>query len=167
METINQTIVPELQTFAKSNELGKEIFEALSTRERAAARSDIDAIFRELEAKHQKELNYYKFLGVWKMLEEKKLGTLVFGRKGNPNRFVWRTSLREVGRVALGLSIEMLPDAKKVSEPIKKAPQKPQEAVPNSITFVIPASVPMEEILALVNLGTQLAAKTLPENNKK
>lgn len=162
METINQTIVPELQTFAKSNELGKYVFEALSSRERAAARSDIDAIFRELESGKQAELNYFKYLDVWKMLEDKKLGTLVYGRRGNPNRFVWNTNLKHLGRIALGLPPETLPEGKKkvvASEPEVSSNE------PSTVTFVIPASVSKDEILALLNLGAQLTGKPLKQNN--
>lgn len=169
METINKTLISELQTFANTSDLNKDVFEALSIRERSAARSDIDAIFRELEAKNKKELNYFKFLDVWKMLEDKKLGTLVYGRRGNPNRFVWNTSLKQVGRIALGLPIQSSPAtvSTNMSTKAKNKDTSLNEIKPTSITFVIPETVPMEEILALINLGTQLADKGLPHNNDK
>lgn len=157
MEMINKSLIPELQTIVNSTDLGKEVFTVLSTRERSAARSDIDAIFRELEAKSKKELNYFKYLEVWKLLEEKQVGTLVYGRKGNPNRFVWRTNFRHVGRLGLGLQPEVWVETKKDKEPKIEAPK-----APSTITFVIPDSVSKEDIMALLNLGAQLA-----KENKK
>lgn len=156
MNAVTETLVPKLQTFAKSNNLSQDVFRALADRERAAARSDIDAIFRELEFKKKIELDYFKYLDVWKSLQDLGVGTLVHGRKGNPNRFVWHTNLREVGRLALGLPAEpeqlVKKEETKVMPPIKSQPKEG-----NTVTFVIPSTVSIEDIKALIQLGASLS----------
>jgi uncharacterized protein YfkK (UPF0435 family) len=185
MITVNETLIPKLQTTAKNKEFAKDVFSILASRERFRSRSDIDAIFRELETLKGTQLDYFKYLDVWKDIEKMGLGTMVYGRKGNPNRFVWNANLKHVGRLALGMSARPEAPVKETPkpEPVKAAPPIPptsikrrpaapkkeevkaaapkrEEEKSHSVTFVIPASVPIEEIMALLTLGAQLTAKS-------
>ncbi len=156
METIKETTVIKVKSLAHVTELHSEVFKALAMRERSSSRSDIDAIFRELEGHLGKELNYFKFLDVWKALESEGLGVLVHGRKGNPNRFLWKVNFKKMARKALGLQEEITPGFR---FPLR-AERKQEPAQPHTITFVIPDTVPKEEILALMHLGASLSKGT-------
>lgn len=163
METINQATIPALQTIAKSSKVAKEVFAALAARERSAARSDIDAILREISPKLSGNVDYEEYLDIWRDLEKKGAGILVHGRKGNPNRFAWAVDLKSLGRLSLVTNSE--PPKSKAPVPlVKPAPtkeMKTEEPATNTVTFVIPASVPMQEIMALLTLGAQLTSKPI------
>jgi hypothetical protein len=152
---LNKTTTTKLSTFTKDNELAMEVFKALSARERSSARSDIDAIFRELEGSLKREIDYFKYVAVWQEMESSGLGTLVHGRKGNPNRFVWKANLKEVGRQVLGLPKDITP----AFEASHKRPAKEVKTETNTVTLVLPATVSKEDILAFLGLGEQLVKK--------
>lgn len=156
---MNKEMIPQLQSYAAQNDLSKDVFKALADRERAAARSDIDAIFRELEAKKNTELDYFEYLDVWKELQKLGAGILVHGRKGNPNRFVWSINLRQAGRTALGMKEEAQVEQLKPVVRRSSGPYKPVQPKVNSITFVIPETVSVDDIKALIQLGASISKK--------
>lgn len=157
METIKATTIPALQSFAKENNLAMEVYKALSIRERSAARSDVDAIFRELEAGLKKELDYTTYMNVWRQFETLGHGTLVFGRKGNPNRFEWKVNFKALGRKILGLPETETPSFR----PERLMPRMKQvEAVKdNTVSISLPPSVRKEDVMALFALLAEVSEK--------
>lgn len=150
METINKDTVAKLQTYAKLNVLSQDVFKRLASRERAKNRSDIDAICREIEADKKSQLDYNKYIEVWRQLELMGVGSLVFGRRGNPNRFVWNHNLKEIGKQALNIT-----EPKPVPEVVKSVRPQPVDTS-RTVTFVLPPTVPMAEVNALLALAAGL-----------
>lgn len=151
-----------LRELANNNKLAKYVFEVLASRERSAARSDIDAILREIEAEHKQEFDYNEYLEVWRSIESSGAGRMIYGRRGNPNRFIWDTHLKTLGKSAVTSPTHIDPFNKLKSnikpkvegkEEVKSIEKKPE---PHTITLVIPETVSKEDLMAFLSLGTSL-----------
>lgn len=73
---------------------------SLAMRDRARSFSDINRTKAKLVKDGEKIVNE-DYMQFWKDLQTAGVGSIVYGRKGNPNKFVWHFSLKSVAQVAL------------------------------------------------------------------
>jgi hypothetical protein len=92
-----------IKELAHSNPTAGAVFLAFSQRERGRQVINLDLIYARLESQGVK-LNHTDYFATFKRLEELEIGNLVYGRKGNPNRFVWFFDLKDIAKIGLGSS---------------------------------------------------------------
>lgn len=67
----------------------------LSARQRMRRVTDLNNFYRFITKKHP-DIKDTDFLNVFKKLDNEGAGSLIIGRKNNPNRFIWNYNLKEV-----------------------------------------------------------------------
>jgi hypothetical protein len=93
---------------ANETPTSKAIFKALAERQRFRRRTDLNRLHKTLGDQITEE----EFLSTFKKLQEAGIGSLIIGRKNNPNRFAWNYNLKSVANAALsvdGWELEPLP----------------------------------------------------------
>lgn len=102
-----------------SNSTAKSLAKMLAARERFSRETDIKRLYVSLIREGQK-LVPNEYNGFFKDLEEAGVGSIIHGRKGNPTRFKWNYSLKDVGNRILH------PEAKRVIQelPEQNIPKK-------------------------------------------
>lgn len=90
-----------VKELAHSNTTASAIFLAFSQRERGRHVINLDLIYTRLEAEGVR-MSHTDYFGTFKRLEELDIGKLVYGRKGNANRFIWSYDLKDVAKIGLG-----------------------------------------------------------------
>lgn len=96
----------------------------LALRQRARNESNVTTTRDQLIRMGEKVVDedYEKF---WKSLEEAGIGSFIVGRRGNPDRFKWNYSLKNVARLAIEGKEEQIKELSKLKEASKpKAPVK-------------------------------------------
>jgi hypothetical protein len=93
---LDQVKVKEL---AQTSDTTKTVFNALAKRERFRSSTDLAKFHRALLGEGARIVPV-EFLELFKRLHDMKVGTLVFGRRGKPNRFIWNYNFKEVAKAA-------------------------------------------------------------------
>lgn len=157
MQTVNLN-GKQLSVIGKKSHSAEVTLLSLALRERARDYSDIRRTKARLVKEGEKIIanDYMQF---WKDLQDAGVGSIVYGRKNNPDRFEWHFSLKQVAKAALDGTDEKL-------EPIKTIPvakSKPK-VIRRPAKHTAPVSIPkqvMQEKLVYVSLrrGFDLAIK--------
>jgi hypothetical protein len=71
------------------------IYKVLGSRQRIRQQTDLTQLYRQIK-KLDKTVDEKSFLATFRKLELDGAGSLVIGRRGNPNRFVWKYNLKDV-----------------------------------------------------------------------
>lgn len=120
-----------LKTIAHSSDTAKAVLKALAGRERLRHFSDIARTKAQLLAEGLKVIDS-EYMQLWKDLQAANVGSIVYGRRGNPSRFEWHYNLKTVADTALSgknaQAARLDPN-----QPVSRAvitPKAAQEAVP-------------------------------------
>lgn len=99
--TVTTLNVVKASEIAHSNETALATMEELNNRQRNRKFLNIELIHKNLLRKGLKivDADYMKY---WKDMQEAGVGSIVYGRKGNPDRFACNYNLKDVAQVALG-----------------------------------------------------------------
>lgn len=105
---------------------------SLAMRERLRHFSDIGRTRNALVRQGEKIVDG-DYMQYWKDLQAAGVGAIIFGRRGNPNRFEWHYSLKKIAKAALeGTNVEAeRHEAEKPAAPapapkvIRRSPQAP------------------------------------------
>lgn len=82
------------QSTPKVSSDAQTILKVLSSRKRSRRRTDLNRLFLAVQATN-KNISETSFLEFFKTLQDKNVGSLIIGRKNNPNRFAWKYSLKD------------------------------------------------------------------------
>lgn len=117
---------PKLSSIAKASDTANVITKSLASRERLRHVTDISRVRNELVNAGERIVDE-EYMAYWKALQDEKVGTIIFGRRGKPNRFAWHYSLKSIAKAATtGESIE----AKQISNPVKvNQPEMPTTVI--------------------------------------
>lgn len=159
---------PTIHQIAQSSPIAKEVFKVLERRQRFRKRSDISRIYREVKS-HNINTDPKEVLSVFKELQTAGVGSIVLGRKNNPNRFVWKYNLKHVAKAAKkeDSSVKALSTFGQESEDTKQVKAKPNVEVQRvtrsstvsankpfiQITLRLPADINMEDLKAYLDLA--------------
>lgn len=90
-----------LNQTATATPTAQEVTLYLGTRQRMrSALTDLDATEKKL-LRMGKKIVHAEYTKYWEALQAQGVGSIVHGRGGNPTRFVWSYSLREVAKAAI------------------------------------------------------------------
>lgn len=92
-------------------ESGRAIMQALSKRERNRNNIAFKQVVRVLR-EGGSTIDKQSIAQVFKDLQQAGVGRIVYGRQGNPNRFMWDVPLKEVAAIAIG---DTIPTSSKAS----------------------------------------------------
>ena len=136
-----------------NKEVQKLVFEVLSERQRHRQRTDLKNLYRAVK-RNEPSLDEDAFMDVFKGLDKAGAGSLIIGRRGNPNRFIWKYNLKAIAEAAqaggikassfqeLGNKpVETKPIVKRAKRRAKAVKMKAQDRV--AVTIQKPASKPM------------------------
>lgn len=122
-----------LQTIAQSSETARAVLKSLAGRERLRHDSDLARTKAQLLAEGTKVVDS-EYMQLWRDLQAANVGSIVYGRRGNPSRFKWHYSLKTVADTALtGRNLQ----AKRLdpNQPVSRAvvtPKAAEKAIPLS-----------------------------------
>lgn len=91
-----------IKELADSSLTAKAIFKGLSGRERTRKILNLTLFKRHLRSSGKTPVSDKDFFITFKKLEGMGVGDLIYGRKGNPDVFVWYYNLRDIGSIGLG-----------------------------------------------------------------
>lgn len=125
METNKLVDVSALKELPKLSNTALVVLKDLATRERNSRQTDIDRNAMKLLYKGIK-VNPDDYLNFWKNLESLGVGNIIWGRNGNPNRFRWHYSLKDVAIGAINPDSvkELLPAPSEVDVVVPKRSYK-------------------------------------------
>lgn len=111
----------KLKSIADRNDTSQLVLFALADRKRFRTVTDIGHM-KNLLIRSGEKIVHEDYMKTWKELESLGIGSIVYGRHGQSNRFKWNYSLSAVGKAAIsGHDLE----AKKLTQsPILLAPKK-------------------------------------------
>lgn len=92
----NETI----KQIAHENSTAKTVFQALDKRQRYRKETNLTKLEHSLLNSGEKIVSD-EYFDTFKKLESLGIGSLVLGRKGKPNRFIWNYSLKDVAKAAV------------------------------------------------------------------
>lgn len=160
-----------VKELAHSNPTAGAIFLAFSQRERGRHVINLDLVYARLEAEGVR-LVHADYFATFKRLEELQIGQLIYGRKGNPNCFVWFWDLKDVAKIGLGSKgvepKQVVPRAPRGINknvlgihanrpPMRVNHEAPAPAAPKQTRVVAPK--PKKEVEALVPVKTKGSRK--------
>lgn len=93
---------------------------ALALRERLRHFSDITRTRNQLIRQGERVVDE-DYMAFWKGLQDAGVGTIIFGRKGKPDRFQWHYSMKKVAQAALEGTNEV---AEKIAGPSRNLKKK-------------------------------------------
>lgn len=79
----------------QNNPVAKLVFDVLAERQRHRQRTDLNNLFRAMR-RDNPDLSEREYLEVFKTLQMNGAGSLIIGRRGNPNRFIWKYNLKDL-----------------------------------------------------------------------
>lgn len=164
--SLNSTV---LKKIANSNHTAEVVMTDAAMRERLRPFSDIQRTKNRLirEGERIIDEDYKKF---WKDLQDAGVGVIVYGRKGNADRFQWHYSMKKVAEAALegrDVKADKVPAPKaakieKPSKPVSKPTQTKEVAIslrPNFfLDFSVPSDLTKGEVEMIANTLRRLAA---------
>lgn len=112
----------KLQEIATANETAIITAQALQERSRNRMTSDITRMRSQMvrDGKKILEADYVKF---WKDLQTAGVGSIVYGRRGKPDRFDWHFNLKNIGKAMLDGSNEKVEQLVEETSMAKKSVQ--------------------------------------------
>ncbi len=75
------------------------VYKVLGSRQRIRQQTDLTVLYRQIK-RLDRNVNEKDFLATFRKLEADGAGSLVIGRRGNPNRFIWKYNLKDVATLA-------------------------------------------------------------------
>jgi hypothetical protein len=154
---------------ANSSPAAKAVFIALGDRQRFRRRTDLNRLYLTVQSNPKNSgISEDDFLEVFKDLQAIKAGSLVIGRKNNPNRFVWKYNLKELASAALNNK-----DLTELGPMPKKAPKRTAFRRKVKPTFKAKVAEPVpvkptqvEQVTgpAIIQLTLQLSPNYRPED---
>lgn len=89
-----------------STDTGKSILSHFASRARTTSSTDLRRL-KYLLLNNGNVIEDKEYLGVFKLLQNKGVGAIIYGRKGKPDRFKWNYSLKVISQNALsGLTFQ-------------------------------------------------------------
>lgn len=157
----NETL--SVKSIANSSEAAKAIFDELGSRKRYRKYTNLDQFKHLLMSKGLKvvDTEYWKTL---KDMEKAGLGTIIIGRRGNPDRFIWNYNLKSVAQAAKdpGTQLQSIESPVKRKVSLKKTAKKrgrppgsknkKREAASNVIVLTVNKRM-AQRIMELVKAG--------------
>lgn len=98
--------VEKLKTISSETPSAKSVFKYLFERRRGRQDTNIKRVQRILKESGT-EVTSDDISDVFKKLQDLGIGKIVFGRRGNPNRFMWTANLRSIKDILEGKSNEL------------------------------------------------------------
>lgn len=143
--------VTMLTKVAQSSKAADVVFKYLAGRERAAWTLNLSRMYTDVTADGS-NLSRETFNKVFEDLQKAGAGTIVHGRRGNPNRFVWNYNFREAATQTLS-SIKAIKKPEVVS--------KSDTAAKGStiIQMTLPPGMSLKDIQALIELAKGASPK--------
>lgn len=131
MTNVMSVDLEKLKAVANENQSSKSVFKYLFERRRGRQDTNIKRVQRILKESGS-ELNADDISNVFRKLQDLGIGKIVYGRRGNPNRFMWTANLRSIKDILEGKSqalYKQKPTAKKLNQPMltATAAEKPAE----------------------------------------
>lgn len=155
----------QIKELANETPISKAVFKALADKQRQRSRTDISRLYRAIKAAEMPHLDEKQFLEVFKKLQLAGVGSLIIGRKNNPNRFAWNYNLKDIGKAAKNGNVELTPVDKQVKH-VKRRVRASQTTARTiqanpiiSINIQLPAGTPQTEIDAWLGLLKDLKPK--------
>lgn len=113
----------QLKKIANASHTAEVVMTDMALRERVRSFSDIHRTRNRLIREGEKiiEDDYRAF---WKSLQDSGAGVIVYGRKGNPDRFQWHYSMKKVAEAALEGKDLKVTEVK--ASPKPQAPEAPK-----------------------------------------
>ncbi len=109
----------KLKAISTENQSSKSVFKYLFERRRGRQDTNIKRVQRLLKESGE-PVNSNEISDVFRKLQELGIGKIVFGRRGNPNRFMWTANLLSIKELLEGKSQQLYkqnPTAKKLNQP--------------------------------------------------
>lgn len=131
----------EIKTIAESSDTSKAIFEVLKDRKRFRRYTNLSQFNQVLLNKGYKVVED-EYFDTFKALEKAGAGSLIIGRKGNPNRFIWDYNLKDVAKAASGEEVK--------PQVIKRGPGRPPK-----VTTVLKVDEKPKTIKLTININTE------------
>lgn len=167
--SLNGTV---LKKIANSSHTAEVVMTDMALRERLRPFSDIQRTRNRLVREGEKiiEDDYKAF---WKSLQDAGAGVIVYGRKGQPDRFQWHYSMKKVAEAALEgrdvqaekISSKEAPKAEKpAAQRSKPAPVRAETTVfiplrPNfDLSVIVPSDLSKAEVKMIADLLARIAA---------
>lgn len=153
-----------IKSIATETNTSKTIFDALERRQRYRRQTNLSKFESQLLNNGEKIVND-EYLNTFKKLETAGVGSLIIGRRGKPNRFVWNYSLKDVAKAAKEeVNLSSLPkmqmgSRKRLSRgrPPKVTPT-PKRASPEgiSVTINLKPTVSPQDLAAFLDLANSI-----------
>ena len=151
--------VSTLTKVATSSRASEIVFKHLAGRERAAWTSNLGRLYNEVTA-NGTNLSREAFNKVFEDLQKAGAGTIVLGRRGGANRFVWSYNFRDAASQTLSSLQAVKKTAAKALEAKPQAPAASSaKAEGTVIQITLPNGVSIEDIKALIELAKTAGSK--------
>lgn len=171
MNALKGTTLNEIATATPTAQI---VTQKLADRQRLRHVTDISRIRNDL-VKDGERIVDAEYMAYWKQLQTQKIGNIIYGRKGKPNRFEWYYSLKSVAQAALeskDVNLEKLEPAQlemPIEQPkaeTKKGPGRPKGYSPKkalqakeNVVTELPKKSFEQIILIPVNNGMHVQIK--------
>lgn len=141
----------KLKKIGHANHTSEVIITALALRERLRHFSDITRLRNQLVRAGEKIVDE-DYMVFWKSLEDAEVGSIVYGRKGKPDRFQWYVSMKLVAQAILEGKTEITATVEK---------RKPRKALAKVAKFAKRARIKTEEISKRRSVQPKLYPKSV------
>lgn len=139
----------EIKTIAESSDTSKAIFDVLKDRKRFRRYTNLSQFNQVLLNKGYKVVED-EYFDTFKALEKAGAGSLIIGRKGNPNRFIWDYNLKDVAKAASGEEVK--------AQVIKRGPGRPPK-----VTTILKVDERPKTLKLTININTEDLLKEFRE----
>lgn len=115
----------EMVSLVSENNTAKAIMADFAERRRFRKTTNIDRLKNLLLAKGEKIVDK-EYMETFKRLQDMDYGSIVYGRNGQPTRFVWNYNLKSVGRSAFTGEDKEPIKLPEVQTPVKRGRGRPK-----------------------------------------
>lgn len=157
-----------LNQIATASDTAKTVTELLASRQRLRHVTDISRVRNDL-VKDGSRIVDEEYMAYWKQLQTQKIGNIIYGRKGKPNRFEWHYSLKSVAQAALDgkdvnlekiivsepKQMEMQVEQPTILAPVKRGPGRPKGFSPKKAKAIIDAAPVKQSVEQLILVPMQ------------
>lgn len=161
--------IDKLKNVAGETSSAKSVFKYLLDRRRGRQDTNIKRVQRLLKESGAAVSND-DVSDVFRKLQDLGIGKIVFGRRGNPNRFIWNANLRSIKEVLEGKSTELYkqkPTAKKLNLPKLQADaHKSTKSAASEPTIIASTTTGHTLIVRKGSVEIQVPANLTPEEVK-
>ena len=166
-----------------NKQVSELVFNVLSERNRHRSRTDLKNLYRSIK-KMEPDIDEEQFMAVFKGLAAAGAGSLIIGRRGNPNRFIWKYNLKAIADAAITSGVKPSTFEKLADKPVKvisppaapivpvkmkaevkpqvttrKPRKKPLEAKQGTFLQIDLSTMRPEDVAALIALVSPMAKK--------